>query len=625
MLVFDGECRFCALWIRRWQQITGDAVDYAPFQSAEVAGRFPEIPREQCASAVQLIEADGRVHSGARAALEALGRNSAWRWLPLCYQRSSRFANIAEAGYCFVAAHRDWFSWLTRLGWGGHVEQPSYFLVRRWFLRGLALIYLVAFASLWSQIDGLLGSNGILPAESFMAEAREQATAYQVGLDRYRLLPTWCWLNASEASLHWQCGAGVGLAILLLLGVAPLPCLVLLWSLYLSLTVVGQEFFSFQWDSLLLETGLLAIFFAPLQLWPRRERERQPSRIVLWLLRLLLFKLMFQSGCVKWLSGDPLWRQLTALTVHYETQPLPTWLGWYAHQLPVWFQKLSCLAMFAIELLVPFLVFAPRRPRMAAASLLAMLQVLILLTGNYTYFNWLTLLLCVPLLDDFALRRVVGRSRAGGNAEKSAATMRVAAGDTGTMHWRRRVVTIPLAVTIVAVTGLQMLALFRVRAPWLSPVASVQHWLAPLRSVNNYGLFAVVTSSRQEIIMEGSNDGVVWLPYEFKYKPGDLKRRPAFVAPHQPRLDWQMWFAALGQRQNHPWFGKFCLRLLQGSPEVLALLETNPFPAHPPRLLRARIYHYRFTDFAERHRTGYWWWRDHPREYLPAVALPVPN
>lgn len=625
LLIFDGDCRFCTLWIRRWRQIAGAAVDSQPFQSTEVASRFPEISREQFASAVQLIEPDGQVHAGARAVFGTLAQNPAWRWLLTLYQSSGLFARSTDFGYRFVAGHRAWFSRLTWLGWGDEVESPTYFRVRWLFLRGLALIYLVAFVSLWSQIDGLVGSHGILPADQFMTDITEQAQANRIGWDRFRLLPTLCWFSASDASLDAQCAAGAVLSVVLLAGLSPTVCLTLLWGLYLSLTVVGREFLGFQWDNLLLETGLLAIFLAPTQFRPSRASASPPSRVVLWLLRLLLFKLMFQSGCVKLLSGDALWRQLTALTVHYETQPLPTWVGWYAHQLPVWFQKLSCLWMFGVELVVPFLIFAPRRPRMFGAALLATLQVLILLTGNYTFFNWLTLLLCVLLLDDFALRRF----RLGRHTDKAAnrslpEAERLVPGARSRSAWRRAV-TLLLAALIVPVTALQLLAMFNIRSPLLTPVAAVYGWVSPLRSLNSYGLFAIMTSARQEIIVEGSTDGVVWLPYEFKYKPGDLKRRPAFVAPHQPRLDWQMWFAALGQRQDHPWFGKFCLRLLQGSPEVLALLKTNPFPAHPPRYLRARIYHYRFTNFAERRRTGYWWWRDHPREYLPAVSLHVPN
>ncbi len=609
------------MWIRRWQQVTGGRVDYLPAQDAEIAARFPEIPRAQFDTAVQLIETDGQVYSGAHAAFRTLAKHPACHWLLRTYERAPLFASVSEKAYRFVAGHRPLFSKLTRLGWGEHVEQPEHFRVRWIFLRGLALIYLIAFTSLWTQIDGLVGSKGILPTDQFMANATDQVKANGIGLDRYRLLPTLCWFSATDASLHWQCAAGVVLSVLVLVGIAPVPCLALLWLIYLSLSTVCREFLGFQWDILLLETGFLAIFFAPRQLWPRRAREAPPSRIVLWLLRLLLFKLMFQSGCVKLMSGDTLWRNLTALTMHYETQPLPTWLGWYAHQLPLWFQKFSCAIMFGIELGIPFLIFAPRRLRMLAAASLASLQVLILLTGNYTFFNGLTLLLCVALLDDFFLSRPFAfLGRRGDKAGKPRTEPIRLLPSAAPCRWRR-LATIPLAVLVIAITSLQLFATFRVRSPCLQPVAALERWIAPFRSLNSYGLFAVMTPSRPEIVIEGSHDGVKWLPYEFKYKPGDLKRRPAFVAPHQPRLDWQMWFAALGRRQDNPWFGKFCLRLLQGSPEVLALLEKNPFPQQPPRYLRATVYYYQFTDFAERRRTGNWWQRALPREYLPVVSV----
>jgi len=618
LLVFDGDCRFCGLWIKRWQQITGDSVEYQPYQNPDIAARFPEIPREQFATAVQLIEPDGIVYFGARATFGTLARNPAWRWPLRIYRRSAAFAGVTEGGYRFVARHRPLFSALTCLGWGRHVERPDHYLVRSAFLRSLAVIYLIAFVSLWTQIDGLVGSKGILPADQFMSGVAEQVKVNGIGLDRYRLLPTLCWINASDSSLHWQCAAGVGLAVLLLIGIAPAPCLFLLWLIYLSLSTVCREFLNFQWDILLLETGFLAIFFAPWQLYPPRACETPPSRLVLWLLRLLLFKLMIQSGCVKLMSGDSMWHKLTALTVHYETQPLPTWIGWYAHQLPLWFQKFSCVIMFGIELVVPFLIFAPRRPRMLGAALLAFLQLLILLTGNYTFFNWLTLALCITLLDDFPLNRLFAFcSRQREKTENDPTSLLTSAA----MHRWRRAVTVPLATVVIAITCLQLFATFRVRPALLQPVTALYQWIGPFRSMNSYGLFAVMTPTRPEIIVEGSNDGVVWLPYEFKYKPGDLKRRPAFVAPHQPRLDWQMWFAALGRWQDNPWFGNFCLQLLEGSPEVLGLLEKNPFPNQPPRYIRATVYDYRFTGFAERGQSEDWWWREAAREYLPVVSL----
>ena len=650
-MVYDGECNFCSLWIQRWRHMTGDHLEYLPFQDAAVAARFPEVPRGQFESAVQLVEPDGSVYGGAEAVFRALALNPHETWLLDWYEHSLAFAHISEWVYRLVASHRGFFSALTRLGWGRNVDPPTHNLVRWVFLRSLGLIYLVAFVSLWVQIQGLVGNDGILPAKAAMDGMRQVADTQHLGLDRYHLVPTLCWFKTSDGSLNLQCAAGAALAVLLILGIAPAPCLFLLWLVYLSLATVCREFLGFQWDNLLLETGFLAIFLAPLQLWPRSARAAPPSRLVLWLLRWLLFKLMFQSGCVKLLSGDPTWHKLTALTFHYETQPLPTWVGWYAHQLPVWAQKASAVAMFGIELFVPFLIFAPRRLRRFACLTLVFFQAWIFLTGNYCFFNLLTLALCLLLLDDEALKTLVPsrlrdalspdkgkKTAAQGNASLPAsdesqrgspgpespapsATPQLAAPlPLKPRRWPIQV-TLPLACIAVATSLLQFSAMFRFRVPWPKPMLAVYAWLAPFRTFNSYGLFAVMTTSRPEIVIEGSNDGVAWLPYEFKYKPGDVKRRPRFVAPYQPRLDWQMWFAALGNARQNPWLVSFCVRLLEGSRPVLALLEGNPFPHAPPRYIRAVTYDYRFTDFATRRKTGAWWRRQEKGLYLPPVSL----
>jgi predicted DCC family thiol-disulfide oxidoreductase YuxK len=615
LMVYDGDCNFCTLWIRRWQQMTGDSVDYLPAQDPRVPAQFPEIPPEQFNTAVQLIETDGTVYSGAEAVFRTQAHSPNRRWPLRTYEHSPVFADFTEWSYRLVAGHRTLFSRWTRWLWGPHVEQPAYFLTRWVFLRALGVIYLIAFLSLWTQIDGLMGHNGILPADQFMTAAQQQCDLNGIGLNRFHLLPTFCWIDASDAALRCQCAAGVLLASLLLVGVLPVPSLCLLWMLYLSLVTAGRDFLAFQWDNLLLEAGFLAIFLAPLQFLPRISREAPPSRIVLWLLRMLLFKLMFSSGCVKLASGDPSWRHLTALTFHYQTQPLPTWIGWYANLLPLWFQKFSCLAMFGAELGAPLLIFAPRRLRFCGGAAIAFLQILILLTGNYTFFNWLTLALCLLLLDDFALIKCTPfRLR-----QKFTLDPRPTTRDRR-FTWSKAF-TIPLAVLITVLYPFQVGLALGARPAWLYPVAVADTWLEPFRTFNGYGLFAVMTTERREIVVEGSEDGANWLTYEFRYKPGDVHRRPGFVAPFQPRLDWQMWFAALGDYRQNPWFVNFCLRLLQGSAEVSALLEKNPFPDHPPHYLRAEFYDYQFTNFSERRATGAWWKREPVGEYLPTISL----
>jgi len=318
-----------------------------------------------------------------------------------------------------------------------------------------------------------------------------------------------------------------------------------------------------------------------------------------WWLRALMFKLMFHSGLIKLASGDPTWRGLTALTFHYETQPLPTWVGWYAHQLPVWFHQASCVVMFAIELVVPCLIVGPPRLRRFACWCLVGLQGLIVATGNYAFFNLLAVALCLWLIDDDAwpswIARWLGRDVHDPTPARPRAWPRWVLGPVSGLLG---------VLTAVTVVGLWGGGRFMPRA-----LTTFYGALAPFQLVNQYGLFAVMTTTRPEIIVEGSRDGHAWRAYEFRYKPGDLRRAPPFVAPHQPRLDWQMWFAVLAPYYENPWFLRFCERLMEGSPDVVRLLASNPFPDAPPRFIRAVVYRYEFTDVATRRAAGTWWTR----------------
>lgn len=487
-------------------------------------------------------------------------------------------------------------------------DEPASYLLSRWvFLRLIGAIYLVAIASWWVQMDGLIGRHGILPAEQFLRTLAERGDRA-----RYWQVPTLCWLDPSDEFRHWLCGAGVVLSILVIVGVAPGPCLLALWAIYLSLCSVGSVFLQYQWDILLLEAGFLAACFAPWRLLPSLSRERAPSMILLWLLRWLLFRLMFLSGVVKLASGDATWRELSALTYHYETQPLPTWIGWYAHQLPVWWHTVSTVVLFAIELAVPFLIFTGRLGRNVAAASFAALMLLIALTGNYCFFNLLTIALCVPLVDDDFWERFVPRAFI--TRVRWAATQRRAPRWRPWLHGGLAVLVLGLSLSSMAAQLVGVDALPR-------PAQLALAWASPFRSVNSYGLFSVMTTTRPEIVVEGSHDREVWQAYAFKWKPGELTRRPAFVAPHQPRLDWQMWFAALGDYRANPWFLNFLARLLTGAPEVLDLLAKNPFPESPPRYVRAVLYEYHFTDAATRKATGAWWRREPKGFYCPELSL----
>ena len=606
LMIWDGECHFCKRWIERWREITAGAVDYVTYQ--EAAERYPEIPVEQFKRAVALIEPDGKIFFAAEAVYRSLRCRSSRKWLSRSYDRVPGFAAISELGYKFIAHHRKLGSTVTRLLWGTDVRPPTYFWSRRWFLCTLGVIYLIAFVSLWVQVDGLIGSNGISPINQFLPAVHDQ-----LGGRAYSLLPTLCWFNSSNAFLHFLCGGGAVSSLLLIAGFVPVLSLIALFVFYLSLTIAGQTFLSFQWDILLLETGFLAIFLAPWQIWPKRGREPPVSRTALFLLKLLLFKLMVMSGVVKLTSGDDSWgwlnhsfhwSALTALDYHYWSQPLPTVFGWWADKSPEWFKHFSVAFCLAVEIIAPFFIWSPRRPRLIAAGLIVFLQIAIAVTGNYCFFNLITIVLCLLLIDDAAIGRkyatVINRCYSYRLSTYGAIAVIV--------------VTLPINAWLI-------FTVFKPDAPWPRPLAAAYRRVEAFRIVNGYGLFRVMTKDRAEIVIEGSADGIDWLPYEFKWKPGDVKRAPGWCAPHQPRLDWQMWFAALGTPQQNPWFGGLTIRLLQGSADVNRLLAHNPFPDKPPRYIRARFYRYRFTTTEEHRRFGAWWKRQELGEYLPTVSL----
>jgi lipase maturation factor 1 len=623
LLVFDGDCHFCRRWIERWRELTAGAVEYAPSQ--EVAGRFPEIPPESFERAVQFIETDGTVVSAAEAVFRSLGHKRGRKWMIWCYERVPGFRVITEMAYRVVARHRRTASYLTRLLWGNDVRQPAYFASRRWFFRSLGCIYLIAFLSLWPQLDGLIGEHGILPVAEYLPVAREH-----FGGNAQFLLPTLFWFNSSDVFVHFLCGAGAVISVLLIAGFFPVISLVLLFVCYLSLTIAGQTFLSFQWDILLLETGFLAIFFAPIGWRMSCGRDVPVSRIGHFLLKLLLFKLMLMSGVVKLTSGDDSWWNLTALDYHYWTQPLPTVVGWWAQQSPEWFRKFSTYFVLAVESVVPFFIWAPRRLRHVACALLILLQVLIALTGNYCFFNLLTVALCLLLIDDtvWARKRSSVQEAMLGRDSVEPPDLAPATGNPGSTESRptiwaygRRLTAVGALFVLLPLNAMIIFSAFKPQTPWPRPLAMVGDYVEPFRIANGYGLFRVMTKSRPEIILEGSADGIDWLPYEFRWKPGDVNEPPHWAAPHQPRLDWQMWFAALGTYRQNPWFVQLAVSLLKNESTVTGLLARNPFEKEPPRYIRATLYDYHFTSWSEHKATGAWWKRERQGEYLPRISL----
>lgn len=470
--------------------------------------------------------------------------------------------------------------------------------MRDLLLRGLGLAALAAFTSLRRQVVGLLGERGISPAKDQL-----QRVARLYGKGRFRALPTLLWLGDSDQALRRVLTLGQLCAAGLVLGIAPPLCALGIAAAELSVVGVGGDFMAFQWESLLVEAAFTGALVAPWRLRLAGDRRRV-SAVDLALLRALLVRLYLESGLVKLRARDRAWVTLEAMAGYYETAPLPTRLGWHAHQLPRRLHRASTAAALGIECGAPLLCLGPRPARAVGFGALTTLQGLIALTGNYGFFNLLALALGLAALDDGQLPRPL-RPRAA--ATKPALLPRRLVGAAGLLAMN--LVALPALVRLL---GVEVPALPR----WLS---RLQAWLRPLHLGNSYGPFSQMTHLRPELTIEGSDDGVEWRPYRFAHKIDDPCRPPRFVAPHQPRLDWLMWFAALDPVP--PWFFALMERLLEGEPSVLALLAENPFPDKPPRALRVRLDRYRMTSRAERRATGAWWKREPRGEVMPPVGL----
>ncbi|RKG67719.1 DUF393 domain-containing protein [Corallococcus terminator] len=602
LVLFDGDCGFCKRWVERWRGDTQGRVRFV--RASGWLRRLLGISKSHMRRAMQLVEPSGRRSSGA----EAVFRMLAWSPYP-----GTRFAarlgllpgikQGAGAVYSLIARNRRRASRLDTWLFSRVTEPASHRLVRWAFLRLLGGTFLIAFTSLGRQVLGLYGEKGIRPIREVAKSERWAAQG------KWRR-PSVFWLDASDVALVRGCRVGQALSLALILDVAPALSAKALWALYLSYVSLGREFLSFQWDVLLLEMGALGALTAPVGLRPGLGR-RDVSALEVFLFRMLVFRLYFGSGVSKFHSGDRTWRELSACDVYFETAPLPTRGGWAAHQLPRQVRHAGTAGVLAVETGVPFLAFGPRRVRQVAFGAFAALQAAIVGTGNYGFFNFQSLALGLWLLDDAALRRVLPERlwRDAGPARRpsvlSTALSTVAAVPflaLGTTELLRRMGWWPRGpARVVKAVG------------WLEDRAH------PLHSVNSYGLFAMMTVDRPEITVEGSDDGEHWVAYPFRYKVSAVDRPPRQVAPHQPRLDWQMWFAALGGPPS--WFLALMERLLEGSPEVLGLFAANPFPDHPPRMVRAVLHDYRMTSREERQRTGAWWKRERRGLYVSPLTL----
>ncbi|MFZ2803676.1 MAG: lipase maturation factor family protein, partial [Patescibacteria group bacterium] len=602
IVVYDGDCRFCGVWINRWKAQTGEAVDYVTSQS--VGEMFHGIPQKQFKAAVCFIGKDGNASFGAAAVFRLCAegmRKKFWWW---CYQRVPGFKQLTEASYRLIASHRKIAYRITKLFWGDPAPKSTFRIASNLGVRLIGVVFLIAFWSLRDQIVLLVGSGGLLPFNTALATFHTQ-----IGALAYWHAPTLTWFNSSDQFLRGMCTVGAVASLFVILDIFSLPALLVCFACYLSMFTVGQEFMGFQWDLLLLESGFLAILLVISRRWKTSEKGN-PFVWVVWLFQWLVFRLFFESGAVKLLSGDSTWRNLTALTYHFQTQPMPTPLAWYASHLPLWFLQVSTFSALAIELVVPFFIFAPRRVRHWAAALFIFFQVLIALTGNYGFFNLLSIVLCLFLLDDAWFERWSPKRFVRWMKKRQP---------------KRRVTELGLAVFAVVVACIFMASAVELAdlfVPTRVPAAASRFVkeLQPLGIVNRYGLFAVMTTQRYEVVIEGSEDGVLWKEYPFAYKVGNnLNRAPSFVAPYLPRFDWQMWFVALSPSfQDTRWFLPLMTQLLNGKGFARFLFASNPFPQKPPLYVRAMLYQYQFSPT---HAGGAWWTRTSKGYYFPPVTL----
>lgn len=572
-LYWDGDCDFCRRWVDRWKEISGEHVQYELLQTAP-----PDIQNAAGGEPFQRIvyqDSNGQVVTGAEAALTSISTNtSSIFWLLTMYRHLPGFAMLAEFAYRMIAKHRTTASKVSWLLWGADSFRPRYDISGYFFPRSVGLVLLMAFLSLWTQIDGLYGSHGLLPVGQHLELVKQSQPADLSNWILYWQIPSILWLGSADWTIQVFMGLGCLASLFLLLGLLPALNAFFAWLIYLSFVAVCPIFLSFQWDALLLETSLLLLFYLHWTVWLGRKKS-EPWRIGRLLVWWLLFRLMLMSGIAKLhgfdAAGLNAWLDGTALQFHYFTQPIPAWTSWYFAQLPVWFHRISVWIVLFIELVLPFFIFGPRRLRLVAFLGFSGLMLLIMLSGNYGFFNILTLTLCLTLLDNSLWPQWMQKHwnpSVGIRNVHEASSHRI---------WGRLKSALALIFFLLGVV--QLLASLR----WFS---QEQTWaltklLAPLRSINSYGLFSVMTTERPEVFIELSSDGEHWTPVRFRYKIDPHINSATLFAPHMPRLDWQMWFAALEMRETGrppAWFGTLLLNMQSPSPSFKRLFADTSWP-----------------------------------------------
>jgi lipase maturation factor 1 len=516
-------------------------------------------------------------------------------------------------------------------------------LISRWLLlRALGCIYFSAFLSLVFQIRGLIGPEGILPANEYL-----QAVAHSLGYARgLWFAPTLLWLASGPHMLTALCWVGMGASLLLAVNAWPRGMLLICFVCFLSFVSAAQDFSGYQSDGMLLEAGFIALFFAPPGLRPGFGLASRVSRASLFLLQWEWFRIYFESGVAKIIGGDPEWRNFTAMDEYYQNGPLPTWIGWYMQHLPHWFHASTVFATLALELVLVWMLFLPRRWRVVCFFIVTPWQLGVILSANYTFLNYLVLTLGFLLLDDRFLLRllpqrwktsIVASAKTGTEDNPTAPDpygtdkVREMSAESGQAEQSRvqswkgafrrlfRILKLGLIGTILSwifyTTTVELFWMFSALPLPTAPVEALE----PFRIANRYGLFGIMTRGRYEIEFQGSDDGKTWVAYPFRYKPQDLHEPPGIYAPYQPRFDWNLWFASLGSWRDYPIVPNTEIRLLSNDSDVLNLFAKNPFPHEPPREVRAVIWQYWFTTMSEKRTQGLWWRRQFLGLYAPTI------
>ncbi|HTS07316.1 MAG TPA: lipase maturation factor family protein [Candidatus Eisenbacteria bacterium] len=487
-------------------------------------------------------------------------------------------------------------------------------LIARWlFLRALGAIYFSAFFSTVFQIKGLIGPQGILPAGPYL-----QAVAQSLGhWERLWYAPTVLWLSSGNGMLITLCWLGMIASLLLILNLWPRGMLAICFICFLSFIAAAQDFSSYQSDGMLLEAGFISLLFAPPGFRPGLGHTHPASRASHFLLQWEWFRIYFESGMAKLLSGDPQWRNFTAMDEYYQNGPLPTWIGWYVQHLPHWFHATTVVATLVMELGIVWMFLLPRRWRIVCFFIVTPWEIGVILTANYTFLNYLVLALGVLLLDDQFLRTFIPAKQK--SMESMSSESLQLAEET---FWKKFVnarSTAGLALSVFLLSWIFYATVAEMLATYHLPSFPVVA-LEPFRIANRYGLFAVMTRGRYEIEFQGSDDGQNWKPYHFRYKPQELNEAPRIYAPYQPRFDWNLWFASLGSWREYTIVPDTVIRLLSNDKDVLQLFADNPFPQAPPREIRTVLWQYWFTSMKEKRETGMWWKRQLIGRYAPTLT-----